>query len=87
MEYSQYLSVKHILTFSGLNYLQSLLSFITSILLAKELGSYEYGYFAYGLIFTNTISVIIQFGLDKTLVRDLVQQDDAAQILFAASQP
>jgi O-antigen/teichoic acid export membrane protein len=85
MEFSQYLSFRSIITFSGLNYLQSALSFFTSLLLAKELGSYEYGYFTYGLIFANTISVIIQFGLDKTLVRDLVQQSDVEKILYAAS--
>lgn len=85
MEFSQYLSFRSIIAFSGLNYLQSALSFFTSLLLAKELGSYEYGYFTYGLIFANTISVIIQFGLDKTLVRDLVQQSDAEKILYAAS--
>ena len=85
MEFSQYLSFRYIITFSGLNYFQSALSFFTSLLLARELGSFEYGYFAYGLVFANTISVIIQFGLDKTLVRDLVQQQNAEKILYAAS--
>lgn len=85
MEFSQYLTFRSIATFSGLNYLQSALSFLTSLLLARELGQYEYGYFTYGLIFTNTLSVITQFGLDKTLVRDLVQQKNPEKILYAAS--
>ena len=85
MEFSQYLTFRSIATFSGLNYLQSGLSFLTSLLLARELGQYEYGYFTYGIIFTNTLSVITQFGLDKTLVRDLVQRKDSEKILYAAS--
>ncbi|MBG9375483.1 oligosaccharide flippase family protein [Panacibacter sp. DH6] len=73
--FKKYLSVKYILSFSLLNYLQSAISLIVSVLLAKELGREEYGYFAYGMVYANTLFIIMQFGTDKTLVRDLVQRD------------
>ena len=85
MEFSKYLSAKSIITYSGLNYFQSALSFFTSVLLARELGQTSYGYFVFGLVVSNTLCVLIQFGTDKTLVRDLVQKPNAQQLLFGAS--
>lgn len=85
MDFSKYLSFRTIITYSGLNYLQSGLSFLTSVLLARELGQFAYGYFVYGLVISNSLAVLIQFGTDKTLVRDLVQQPNAEKLLFAAS--
>ncbi len=75
MDFSKYLRPRYILTFSGLNYLQAGLSFLVSVFLARELGKEDFGHFSYGMIFANTLNVIMQFGTDRTLVRDLVQID------------
>lgn len=85
MDYKKYLNFKYILTFSSLNYLQSGISFLVSILLARELGKQDFGYFSYGLIFANTISTLMQFGTDRTLVRDLVQLKDPPVVLSSAA--
>lgn len=81
LTYSNYLNVKHIFAFSSLNYLQSGISFIASIILARSLGADVYGHFAYGLVFANTLMVLMQFGTDKTLVRDLVQMEKPERTL------
>lgn len=83
--FNKYLSVKYILSFSILNYLQSGISLVVSILLARELGREEYGYFAYGMVYANTLFIIMQFGTDKTLVRDLVQLDKPDIIISSAA--
>lgn len=81
LSFSRYLNVKHIFTFSGLNYLQAGISFIASIYLARSLGADVYGHFALGLVFANTLLVLMQFGTDKTLVRDLVQLENPERTL------
>ena len=83
--FNKYLSVKYILSFSILNYLQSGISLIVSVLLARELGREEYGYFAYGMVYANTLFIIMQFGTDKTLVRDLVQLEKPNIIISSAA--
>ena len=85
LDYKKYLNFKYIVTFSSLNYLQSGISFLVSILLARELGKQDFGYFSYGLIFANTISTLMQFGTDRTLVRDLVQLKDPPVVLCSAA--
>lgn len=73
MEFRKYLSPKYILTFSIANYLQSGISFLVTLLLARELDKEDFGNLSYGMVFANTLFIIMQFGTDKTLVRDLVQ--------------
>lgn len=85
MEFKNYFKVKHILAFSSLNYLQAGISFLISILLARYLGTEGYGTYAYGLIFANTLMTVMQFGTDRTLVRDLVQLKSPDLILSAAT--
>ena len=63
MEFSKYLSPKYILTFSIANYLQSGISFLVTLLLARELGKEDFGYFSYGMVFANTLFIIMQFGI------------------------
>lgn len=83
--YKNYLKPSSILKFSSLNYLQSFLSFGASILLARTIGKELYGNYALGLIFFNILSTINQFGSEKTLVRDLVQNDEPKSVLKAAT--
>ena len=83
--YKHYLKLSSILKFSSLNYLQSFLSFGASILIARTIGKDLYGEYALGLIFLNILSTINQFGSEKTLVRDLVHEDEPKSVLKAAT--
>ncbi|HRI21264.1 MAG TPA: oligosaccharide flippase family protein [Panacibacter sp.] len=73
MEFSKYLKAKYIFTFSSLNYLQAGISLGVSVLLARHVSREDFGYFSYGMVFANTLNVLMQFGTDRTLIRDLVQ--------------
>lgn len=83
-KFKSYLKVKSVVYFSILNYLQAGFSFAVSFLMAREFSKEEYSIYALGLIFSNSYSTLIQFGMEKTLVRDLVQRKDNAQILSAS---
>ncbi|MEL7141988.1 MAG: oligosaccharide flippase family protein [Cyanobacteria bacterium J06573_11] len=83
--YKNYLKPSSILKFSSLNYLQSFLSFGASILIARTIGKDLYGEYALGLIFLNILSTINQFGSEKTLMRDLVHEDEPKSVLKAAT--
>jgi len=85
VSFSKYLKPKYIFTFSSLNYLQAGFSFLVSIFLARQLNKEDFGYFSYGMIFANTLYVIMQFGTDKTLVRDLVQLEKPNLIISSAA--
>lgn len=83
--YKNYLKLSNILKFSSLNYLQSFLSFSSSILLARMVGKELYGEYAFGLIFLNILSTLNQFGSEKTLIRDLVHNEEPKSVLKAAT--
>jgi O-antigen/teichoic acid export membrane protein len=85
LDYKNYLNFKYIFTFSSINYLQSGVSFLVSVILARELGKEDFGFFSYGLVFANTISTLMQFGTDRTLVRDLVQLGKPNIVLCSAA--
>ncbi len=86
MNFNKYLSIKSILAYSTLNYLQAGFSFAIALLLARKLGAEQYGYYTYGIVFNTTFFILIQYGLDKTLVRDLVQKsEEAATILISGT--
>jgi O-antigen/teichoic acid export membrane protein len=83
--YSKYLSIKSVTAFSAMNYLQAGMSFLVSLLLARELGKEQYGLYAYAIVFANTFSILIQFGMEKTLVRDIIQLNRPAQLIISAT--
>lgn len=85
MSYQKYLKPKNILTYSSINYLQALISFGVSFFLARELGKTQFGYYAHGLVFANTLFTLIQFGQEKTLVRDLIQLNNPSATFWAAT--
>ena len=74
------------MAYSTLNYIQAALSFAISLVLARRLEAEIYGYYTYGMVFNSTFYILIQYGLDKTLVRDLVQRSKkATTILFTGT--
>lgn len=83
--FEKYLKPRYILTYSGLHYLQSALSFCVTILLARIMGKTHYGYFTYGMVFFNTLSTLNQFGTEKTLIRDLIQKEKPGTVLISAT--
>lgn len=85
MNFNKYLSLRNILAFSSLNYIQAALSFVISMVLARVLGAELYGYYTYGIVFNTTVFILVQFGLDKTLVRDLVQKRNVDHLIWASS--
>lgn len=85
MEYKKYLNFKYAFTFSSINYLQSAVSFLATLLLARSISQTEFGYLSYGLVFANSISTMMQFGTERTLVRDLVQQKEPDIFLWSAA--
>ena len=68
-----------------MNYLQAGISFLVAILLARYLGPDLYGRYTFGIVFNTSLFILIQYGLDKTLVRDLVQKQDPGTYLLSAS--
>jgi O-antigen/teichoic acid export membrane protein len=52
-------------------YASTFFSFITSLLLAKSLGDELYGYIALGIAIGSIIQIVINFGMDKSLLREL----------------
>lgn len=48
------------------------IGFFTQVKIANTLGKAEFGLFAYGIVIASYGGVIIRFGLDRTLVRDLI---------------
>jgi len=54
------------------NFLVAGLGFITKVKIANTLGKANFGLFAYGLAIASYGAAIIHFGLNRTLVRDLI---------------
>ncbi len=59
--------------YSGINYLQSIVAFLIPVVIVRLLGEEQFGHYSYGLIFFSTLTALSGFGIDRTLVRDLVQ--------------
>lgn len=66
------------------NYLQAGLSFAVSMWLAKELGDVDYGVVGYGFTIAAICSTLVDFGGERTLVRDLTQSPDAQATMTAS---
>jgi O-antigen/teichoic acid export membrane protein len=67
------------------NFLVAGVGFVTQIKIANTLGKDGFGLLAYGLAIATYGGVVIQFGLDRTLVRDLVHFPNRFGELVAAS--
>jgi O-antigen/teichoic acid export membrane protein len=67
------------------NFVIAGLGFVTQIKIANMLGRESFGMFAYGLAIATYGGVVIRFGLDRTLVRDLIHFPAQVGELIAAS--
>lgn len=68
-----------------INFLVAGVGFITKVKIANTLGKADFGLFSYGFAIASYGMVIIQFGLDRTLVRDLIHYPENRGQLVAAS--
>lgn len=67
------------------NFLMAGIGFITQVKIANTLGKESFGLLAYGLAIAAYGGVIVRFGLDKTLVRDLIHYPERfGELVFAS---
>lgn len=59
--------------------------FATQILVANRLGKLQFGYVAYGIALGNYGAVLVRYGMDRTMVRDLIHHPELASDTIAAS--
>jgi O-antigen/teichoic acid export membrane protein len=67
------------------NFLIAGVGFVTQVKIANTLGRENFGLLAYGLAIAAYGGVVIRFGLDRTLVRDLIHYPQRVGELVAAS--
>jgi len=66
------------------NYLQAGVSFFVSMWLAKKLGEEGYGIVGYGFTLAAICHALVDFGGERTLVRDLTHTEDANKTMTAS---
>ncbi|MFO7654515.1 MAG: oligosaccharide flippase family protein [Candidatus Krumholzibacteriia bacterium] len=66
------------------SYLQATLGLGISFYLANRLGPEQYGLLSYGLVIGTVIYTCVNFGAERTLVRDLVQSRDPHGVMTAS---
>lgn len=59
--------------------------FVTQVKIANVLGKESFGFIAFGVAIATYCAVIVRFGLDKTLVRDLIHYPDRFAATVKAS--
>lgn len=67
-------------------YLAAAISFGLQFWLAKTLGAATFGTFTFGILIANVLEVVILFGSDRTLIRDLVQSDKPLEVFWLANK-
>ena len=67
-------------------YLAAAISFGVQFWLAKTLGAATFGTFTFGILIANVLEVLILFGSDRTLIRDLVQSDKPLEVFWLANK-
>jgi O-antigen/teichoic acid export membrane protein len=82
---SQKRNLQNLSTLVFVNFLIAGVGFVTQIKIANTLGRDGFGLLAYGLAIATYGGVVIRFGLDRTLVRDLVHFPNRFGELVAAS--
>jgi O-antigen/teichoic acid export membrane protein len=68
-----------------INFFIAGVGFVTQVKIANTLGRGDFGLFAYGLAIAAYGGVFIRFGLDRTLVRDLIHYPERVGELVTAS--
>ncbi len=66
------------------NYLQAAISFAVSMWLARYLGAEAYGVIGYGISLAAISGTLVDFGGERTLVRDLTHSEDANATMTAS---
>ena len=69
---------------SVLNYSQAVIGLLISFYLARVLGAEKFGVLSYGIVVGTFVYTAVNFGAERTLVRDLVQREDKAAILTSS---
>ena len=72
------------LTLSVLNYAQAAVGFAINFYLAWRFGAAVYGLISYGIVAGSIVYTVVNFGAERTLVRDLIQKSDPQRILTAS---
>lgn len=72
------------LVLSAANYLQAGIGFAISFYLANQLGPAQFGLLNYGLVLGMVLYTVVNFGAERTLVRDLVQGPDKHAVMTAS---
>lgn len=71
-------------TLSAANYVQAAIGLVIQFSLANRLGPEQYGLLSYGLILGTFLYTVVNFGAERTLVRDLVQGRDEHAAMTAS---
>lgn len=82
---SQHRNLQNLSVLVLVNFLVAGVGFMTQIKIANTLGRDGFGLLAYGLAIATYGGVVIRFGLDRTLVRDLIHYPHRFGELVAAS--
>ncbi len=69
---------------SAANYVQAAVGFVVNFYLANRLGAEQYGLLSYGLVLGTVLYTLVNFGAERTLVRDLVQGRDEHAVMTAS---
>lgn len=77
--------VKSAVSYIVLNYAQIGLSLFINLFLANLLGPTQYGILSYGIVLAGAMTVLVAFGEERSLVRDLIQSNNSHIILLAST--
>lgn len=83
--FSQKVHLQNLSVLVFVNFLVAGLGFLTRVKIANTLGKEGFGLLAYGLVLGAYAGVLVRFGLDRTLVRDLVHYPKRFSELVTAS--
>lgn len=72
------------ISLTATNYLQAAVGFAANFYLANALGASGFGILSYGIVLGTFIYTFINFGAERTLVRDLIHAEDRHAILSAS---
>lgn len=78
-------NLQTLLVLLAVNFLTAAVGVVTQVQIANTLGREQFGELAYALAIASFGQILIRFGTDRTLVRDLVHRPDQFAHLVAAS--
>lgn len=78
-------NLKNLIALVFFNFLAAGLFFITQIKVANVIGKMQFGLLAYGIALGMYTQAIVGYGMNRTLVRDLIHKPDQLPVLVIAS--